>query len=181
MALLLIPDQNQTVEGREAIQAYLQPLGVWHDQWEASIEFGPEATPETILAAYAPVLEPYMRQHGYRTADVIDVRPDTEGLEALRQKFLREHTHSEDEVRFFVEGQGYFWFNPGGGVPVICACCGAGDLLSVPAGMPHWFDLGPVPRVKAIRIFIDTAGWVPHYTETGTEQRYLETPLPPLA
>jgi len=178
MARLIIPDENQTLEGKKAIQEFLEPIGVWHDQWEAAVTFGPDANEESILAAYAHVLKPYMDEHGYQTADVIDVRPDTEGLDALRVKFLREHTHSEDEVRFFVEGQGYFWFNPGNGNPVVCVACGAGDLLSVPAGMPHWFDLGPKPRVKAIRIFIEKSGWIPEYTGSQTEERFLDLELP---
>ena len=42
--------------------------------------------------------------------------------------------------------------------------CEKGDLLSVPDGTPHWFDMGERPNVKAIRLFTDTSGWVAHYT-----------------
>lgn len=172
MGALHIPDTGQTLTAFEDIKAYLNARGVWHDRWQASVPFGPDAGQDTVLKAYDAVLQPYMAQNGYRTADVINIQPHMENLEALRAKFLNEHTHSEDEVRFFVEGEGYFWFNLGGGQPVFCMLCEAGDLISVPAGTPHWFDFGPKKRVKAIRIFIDTSGWVPEYTQTGTEQRY---------
>jgi 1,2-dihydroxy-3-keto-5-methylthiopentene dioxygenase len=114
-----------------------------------------------------------MEKNGYRTADVIRVTPTTPNLPAIREKFLREHTHSEDEVRFFVQGKGLFWFHrESPSDEVFAVHCTAGDLLAVPANTKHWFDLGPDPLVCAIRVFTDQAGWVPHYTGSGIEQRY---------
>jgi 1,2-dihydroxy-3-keto-5-methylthiopentene dioxygenase len=52
-----------------------------------------------------------MQKHGFLSCDVINVYPEMENITALREKFLSEHTHSEDEVRFFVEGEGKFWFH----------------------------------------------------------------------
>lgn len=178
MATLTLPDLGKTLTEPELIRSYLRERGIWFDQWAAQCAFAPNAGQTEVLAAYAHVLEPFMREGGYQTADVIAVHSETPGLEELRAKFLREHTHSEDEVRFFVDGQGYFWFHLDDcpGVPpeerVFCVKCEAGDLLSVPAGVKHWFDLGPVAFVKAIRIFIDPAGWVPHYTDSALESRY---------
>lgn len=171
MAVLRIPDKNIEITDFDAIQSYLKARGVWHDRWQTPVRFAPDAAPEVVLAAYDAALAPYMQSNGYQTADVIVVHAETPGLDAIRNKFLREHTHDEDEVRFFVDGKGWFWFNANG--EVFHVECGAGDLLSVPAGTPHWFDLGPEPYVKAIRIFIDASGWVPHYTESGIESRYL--------
>ena len=172
MAILEIPDQDLVISDSQAIRAWLKDRGVVYDQWEAAVKFGPEANQETILAAYAHVLRPYMEAHGYQVADVINISPETPNLEAIRTKFLSEHTHTEDEVRFFVEGKGYFWFNLDGDEPIFAVLCEAGDLLSVPAGARHWFDMGACPNVKVIRIFIDQAGWVPHYTESGIDKAY---------
>lgn len=172
MASLHIPATGTHITDFEAVKQYLNARGVWHDRWEAAVQFGPDADQDTILAAYAHVLQPYMAQNGYAVADVINVTPETPNLEALRAKFLKEHTHTEDEVRFFVEGEGQFWFNLGGTEPIFYVRCGRGDLLSVPKGTAHWFDFWEHKRVKAIRIFIDTTGWVPHYTETGAETRF---------
>lgn len=172
MATVHIPDEGRVIADFAQVKAYLHEIGVWHDRWAASKPLGTEATQEEILDAYAPVLQPYMAANGYHVADVINVHPDTPNLQALRDKFLAEHTHTEDEVRFFVDGQGYFWFNPGQGRPVCYVHCTAGDLLSVPAHTPHWFDLGEPAFVKAIRIFIDPSGWVPHYTASGIDLNY---------
>ena len=100
-----------------------------------------------------------------------------ENLQALRAKFLNEHTHSEDEVRFFVEGEGQFWFHlekGPKGEEVFQVICRAGDFLSVPAGYKHWFDLAPKYTVKAIRIFTSPDGWVANYTGSGVENGYIQ-------
>ncbi len=179
MAILFIPDKNEQLNAFPAIQSYLSQRGITLEQWQANQPLALDADEEIILTAYQDALKPFMATHGYQTADVISVHPQTQNIEALKAKFLAEHTHSEDEVRFFVEGQGWFWFNLGDDEPVICVLCQAGDLLSVPAGYKHWFDLGDRPHVKAIRIFTDASGWIPHYTNSGIHERYqkvLSTP-----
>ena len=174
MATLTIPNKNTTLQDFQAIRDYLNARGIWIDQWEASHPFEDEASQEEILAAYAHALQPFMAKGGYQTADVISVHAQTPNLPEIRAKFLREHTHTEDEVRFFVDGQGYFWFNLGQDEPVFCVKCVAGDLLSVPANVKHWFDLGPVAFVKTIRVFTDASGWTPHYTDSGIDAKYRE-------
>ncbi|MCS6822150.1 MAG: cupin domain-containing protein [Microscillaceae bacterium] len=172
MAVLNIPDQNVQITDFQEIKAFLSERGILLEKWEASVPFASDADQETILQAYAHVLYPYMEKNGYKTADVININANTPNYEAIRNKFLSEHRHTEDEVRFFVEGQGYFWFNLEGS-PVFNVLCQAGDLISVPANTKHWFDAGKEnPHVKAIRIFSDTSGWVPHYTESGIDAKY---------
>ena len=177
MAIIRVPDQQLTLTDQGEIKSFLNERGVFFDQWEASVKFEDDADQETILGAYEHVLQPYMKQNGYHTADVINVTPSTPNLEALKHKFLTEHTHTEDEVRFFVDGEGLFWFNQENGQPVYVVICQKGDLISVPANTKHWFDLGPKCFVKAIRIFIDQSGWVPHYTESGVDKPYNELKL----
>lgn len=172
MAILHIPDQERYLEDQNEIKNFLAERGVWFDQWEASEEFADDADQDTVLAAYAHVLQPYMDSNGYQTADVISVHPKMENLDVLKTKFLTEHTHSEDEVRFFVDGEGLFWFNMGNDNPVFCVICQKGDLISVPANTKHWFDFGPKMFVKAIRVFIDQTGWVPNYTSSGVDANY---------
>ena len=108
---------------------------------------------------------------GYRTADVIDVRPDTPNLDAMLAKFSREHWHDEDEVRFIIEGRGLFHIHPPNG-PVFAIEVEAGDLIRVPRGTHHWFDLCADRRIRAIRLFQDASGWTPHYTDTGVDQGF---------
>ena len=172
MAILHVPDQDQKLTEPAAIKSFLADRGVWFDQWEANAELAEDADQETVLQAYQHVLKPYMNANGYQTADVISVHPKLPNLDMLKNKFLTEHTHSEDEVRFFVDGEGLFWFNLENGEPIFCVICQKGDLISVPANTKHWFDFGPKLSVKAIRVFIDQSGWVPHYTESGVDQSY---------
>ncbi len=174
MAVLNIPDQNKSISDKHEIKQFLNERGVFFDQWEAEVAFDEEADQETVLKAYEHALKPYMETNGYQTADVININSKTPNYEAVRNKFLSEHTHTEDEVRFFVDGKGFFWFNLDNGKdPIFNVMCEAGDLISVPANTKHWFDAGKEnPHVKAIRVFIDQSGWVPHYTESGVDAAY---------
>ena len=112
-----------------------------------------------------------MNKNGYAVADVINVHPKTENLLAIREKFMKEHTHSEDEIRFFVDGLGKFWFHLDN-EEILCVTCERGDFMSVPKNFRHWFDLAPGYFVKAIRIFSNMEGWVPNYTGSGIDQNY---------
>lgn len=172
MAVLNIPGRGKTMTEPGEIRFFLRKYGIWYDRWPQRDV--PYEHVDRVIEAYADVLGPFMQKGGYLTADVIQISNDTPDYAAIRSKFLREHIHDEDEVRFFIGGKGYFWFNPS---PVkediFNVCCESGDVISVPSGTPHWFDAGEyAPCVKAIRIFIDKTGWVPHYTESGAESIY---------
>lgn len=173
MAILTSKNGTYIERDFEKIKQFLHSFGIWHDQWETTVKLSHHATQEQILDAYSPSLKPFMENGGYTTVDVIDVHADTPNISELRNKFLREHIHTEDEIRFFVDGQGLFWFHVSG--EVFSLLCEAGDLISVPANTKHWFDLGKHPHVKAIRIFIDKNGWTPHYTESGIDSKYNTT------
>lgn len=172
MAILSIPDNHIQITSPSEIRLFMETRGIFFDQWECDVIFDDTASQEQILAAYEKDLKPFMEKGGYLTADVISINKLTENYDAIRNKFLAEHTHSEDEIRFFVDGQGLFWFNMEN-EPVFNLLCEKGDLISVPEGVKHWFDAGAEnPFVKAIRIFIDMSGWVPEYTASSIEQKY---------
>jgi 1,2-dihydroxy-3-keto-5-methylthiopentene dioxygenase len=174
MAVLSIPEKNVRITDPQEIKTFFNQRGIFFDQWQCDVVFEDTATPEDILAAYAKDLKPFMEKGGYKTADVITINSLTENYDAIRSKFLAEHTHSEDEIRFFVDGKGLFWFNLET-EPVFNLLCERGDLISVPEGTKHWFDAGPTnPFVKAIRIFIDMTGWIPHYTENNIQTKFTE-------
>jgi 1,2-dihydroxy-3-keto-5-methylthiopentene dioxygenase len=178
MAILSIPEKNIEIRDPREIRTFFNERGIFFDQWTCDVVFDDRATQEEILEAYSKDLKPFMEQGGYLTADVISINKLTENYEAIRNKFLAEHTHSEDEIRFFVDGQGLFWFNLEN-EPVFNLLCQQGDLISVPAGTKHWFDAGENnPFVKAIRIFIDMSGWVPHYTDSAIEKRFSDFVVP---
>jgi 1,2-dihydroxy-3-keto-5-methylthiopentene dioxygenase len=147
---------------RAEIARILDTQGVLFEQWEANQPLTPESDQDAIIAAYASDIERLKKKYGYTTVDVIRVTGATPNLPALRQKFLNEHTHSEDEVRFFVEGRAAFYLRING--KVYQTICTRGDLLSVPAGTAHWFDMGPAPEFAAIRLFVNPEGWVAQFT-----------------
>ena len=99
------------------------------------------------------------------------MRPDTPNLDAMLAQFSREHWHDEDEVRFIIEGRGLFHIHPREG-PVFALEVEAGDLIRVPRGTWHWFDLCADRRIRAIRLFQDPSGWTPHYTDSGVDKRF---------
>jgi 1,2-dihydroxy-3-keto-5-methylthiopentene dioxygenase len=173
MAVVTVPDKNLTLRGAREIQEYLAEIGIDYERWDAAdkARISPDANAEEILRAYAPEIEKLKATGGYVTADVIDIKPDTPNLEAMLQKFRPEHWHDEDEVRFVVKGHGRFHIAPENG-DVIAITMEAGDLIRVPRGTKHWFDLCEDRTVRAIRLFQDTAGWTPHYTESGVEKKY---------
>jgi 1,2-dihydroxy-3-keto-5-methylthiopentene dioxygenase len=110
------------------------------------------------------------QEEGFATVDVIGMTPAHPDRAALRGKFLDEHRHSEDEVRFFVRGEGIFYLHLG--ERVYAVGCAAGDLMSVPAGTAHWFDMGPAPDFTAIRLFTDPQGWVADMTGSPIAARF---------
>ncbi|WP_008310446.1 1,2-dihydroxy-3-keto-5-methylthiopentene dioxygenase [Leptolyngbya sp. PCC 6406] len=171
MAVLSIAKENRQITELEAIWAYLQSIDLDYEQWEPAHPLSPEATAEDILTAYQGEVDRLKAAGGYVTADVINITPETPNLEMLLKKFNQEHWHDEDEVRFIISGHGLFHINPQSG-PVVAIEVGPGDLLVVPGGTHHWFDLCRDRRIQAIRLFQDPAGWTPHYTETGKEKGY---------
>lgn len=169
MALLRVPEEGLTLREAAAVRARLAALGITSESWRPSRPVAADAAAAEVLAAYAPEIDRLKREGGYLAADVIDVRPETPGLEAMLAKFSREHWHDEDEVRFILEGRGLFHVRPRQG-PVVAIEVEPGDLLRVPRGTWHWFDLCAERRIRAIRLFQDPAGWIPHYTESGAEK-----------
>jgi 1,2-dihydroxy-3-keto-5-methylthiopentene dioxygenase len=140
----------------------LAAIGVRFERWDLPTSLTPDDSAEDILAAYRPHLDRLMGPGGAGSADVMKLNGAGETYPAIRQKFIDEHTHTEDEVRFFVHGSGNFVLHVDG--QVFDAHCTEGDLISVPTGVKHWFDAGEKPFFTVLRVFTDTTGWTPHYT-----------------
>lgn len=173
--LTVYPDTDPAstlIDTRDAgeIAATLSGIGVTFERWEASVQLPDDAGQEAVLAAYDAQVKKLMREGGYQTVDVVRVKPDHPDRVAMRQKFFAEHTHAEDEVRFFVEGAGAFYLRKDG--RVFRVVCERDDLLSVPAGITHWFDTGAEPHFCAIRIFTSKEGWVGNFTGDDIATRF---------
>ncbi|KGD65731.1 ARD/ARD' family protein [Alcanivorax nanhaiticus] len=162
------PEQHLT--DKQAMAKVLATAGVRYEQWQASAALSEQPSQDEVIAAYKADIDRLMESEGYQTVDVVSMVPDHPDKAVFRQKFLDEHRHSEDEVRFFVEGQGLFTLHIGDKVYEVL--CTKGDLISVPANTPHWFDMGSQPRFVAIRLFNNTEGWVANFTGSDIASRF---------
>jgi 1,2-dihydroxy-3-keto-5-methylthiopentene dioxygenase len=144
------------------------------EQWEASKPVVPGASQDEVIAAYRADIDRLIREKGYQAVDVISLTPDNPDRAAFRAKFLNEHTHSEDEVRFFVAGAGQFTLHIGDKVYEVL--CEQGDLIGVPDGTRHWFDMSESPYFVAIRLFTNKEGWVANFTGTDIAERFPRMP-----
>jgi 1,2-dihydroxy-3-keto-5-methylthiopentene dioxygenase len=172
MALVTILDEDRTLRTIEEITSGLAEYGIDYQHWEPAHPVADDAPAEEILRAYATEIEELKTRGGYVTADVIDVSPTTPGLEGMLAKFNREHWHDEDEVRFIIAGHGLFHIHSKTG-HFLSIEVSAGDLIRVPRGTLHWFNLCADRRIRAIRLFQDTSGWTPHYTESHVDERFM--------
>ena len=148
----------------------LRERGVRFEQWECPAALTDDSTSEEIIEAYRDKVDRLMRESGFQSADVISLHPEHPDKDSLRDKFLNEHTHSDDEVRFFVDGEGLFYLHFEDRVYGLL--CEKGDLISVPANTYHWFDMGPKPSFKCVRLFTSPDGWVAHMTGDMIAERY---------
>ena len=176
MAVLTILNEHRKLTNPEEIAANLASHGIDYERWTPSHPISDDAPPDEILNAYAREIDELKARGGYATADVIDVTPATPGLDAMLAKFNREHWHDEDEVRFTIAGHGLFYIHTETGA-VLGIEVEAGDLIRIPRGTLHWFDLCADRRIRAIRLFQDTAGWTPHYTESRIDESFLQAGL----
>ena len=153
-----------------AIREKLNAQGVRFERWQADRDLGANPDADTVINAYQHAIDRLVAEKGYQSWDVISMRADNPQKTAMREKFLNEHTHGEDEVRFFVEGAGLFCLHLDGHVYQVL--CEKNDLISVPAGTPHWFDMGSEPHFTAIRIFDNPEGWIAQFTGDDIAQGY---------
>jgi 1,2-dihydroxy-3-keto-5-methylthiopentene dioxygenase len=157
-------------EDHAGIARELAKVGVRFEQWEASQPVVPGASQEQVIAAYRHDIDRLMSEEGYQSVDVISLTPDHPDRATLRQKFLSEHTHSEDEVRFFVAGAGQFTLHIQD--KVYDVLCEQGDLIGVPDGTRHWFDMSEAPYFVAIRLFTNKEGWVANFTGSDIAEQF---------
>jgi 1,2-dihydroxy-3-keto-5-methylthiopentene dioxygenase len=157
-------------EDGDRIAAELAAIGVRFERWPTPAQLARGADQEAVIDAYRPQIEGLMREGGYQTVDVVRLERGAPNAAEARKKFLDEHRHAEDEVRFFVEGRGAFYLHVND--RVYQAVCVRGDLISVPAGTKHWFDMGPDPEFTAIRLFVNPDGWVGLFTGETIAQKF---------
>jgi 1,2-dihydroxy-3-keto-5-methylthiopentene dioxygenase len=154
----------------KTIATELAKVGVRFERWQTNIDIVEDASSEQIIDAYRQDIERLVKETGYQTYDVINMYPNHPQKDELRQKFLSEHTHSDDEIRFFVKGKGLFSLHLEDKVYEVL--CEKDDLISVPANTRHWFDMGEKPSFCSIRLFDTPAGWVANFTGSNIAEKF---------
>ena len=130
----------------------LAAAGVHHERLEAG----------TVEAQAA--LDGLKARRGYISQDIVELSPSTPNLRQICAKFCDEHLHTDDEVRYVLEGEGIFdirsaddrWMR---------VTVEKGDLIVVPADRYHRFFLTDLQHIRCVRLFQDASGWVPHYRQ----------------
>lgn len=152
----------------------LEKINVLFKRWHTNFEVSEQTTSEQILDIYQHHISQLQQQCGFGSFDVVHLFPDHPEKDTLRKKFLKEHIHSEDEIRFFIHGSGLFCLHVNAHVYVVQ--CEKNDLISVPTGIAHWFDAGIEPRFSVIRFFTHTEGWIANYTGNEIAQQFKDYP-----
>jgi len=109
-----------------------------------------------------PELEKIKKERGYSFTDIVHVCP--EKLPAYDEKiknFFKEHIHYDEEIRYCMEGTGYFdvrdeldqW---------IRIKLESGDMIILPEGSYHRFTCDSSDYIKAMRLFVGEPVWTPY-------------------
>lgn len=151
------------------IAATLAEVGVGFERGDANTPMVGGASREEVIAAYASQIE-RLRQRGYATVDVISLDGYDPQRVEQRARFLDEHCHSEDEVRFFVAGRGLWTLHIED--KVYAMFCEKNDLITVPAATRHWFDMGEQSRLVVIRLSSNPDGWTAKFTGDDIAGRF---------
>ena len=154
----------------EEIVRALGGIDVLFERWTADRDLDAEATQDEVIEAYRESIDRLMQKYDFQSVDVVSMYPGHPQKDVLRDKFLHEHTHSDFEVRFFVDGEGLFYIRKNS--RVYATLCTRGDLISLPANTKHWFDMGPRPYFKAVRLFTTPEGWVANFTGDKIADRF---------
>lgn len=176
-------ENGRVLSDLQSIAAELAPLHIQLKRWPVGNDphlcqlLAQEQLTDTEKEAVLTGLDDYFQQlqqtADYQSRDLIVLYPNIPNLDDLLAKFDRIHTHADDEVRYILDGAGVFGFVRPDGSQVELTV-EAEECINVPAKTEHWFYLTPQRRIKAIRYFTSTEGWVPQYTGVEVHFRLID-------
>jgi 1,2-dihydroxy-3-keto-5-methylthiopentene dioxygenase len=163
--------KSGNITNNEEVKKFLNRNNITYDHWIIPESAKPyvekqvlsEEEKEKLLETVNDRFEFLKKEYGYQTRDLVVLHPEVPGLKEMLAKFDKVHYHTDEEVRYILDGSGYFGFI--GKEEKFLVHVTASDFISVPRNTKHWFYLDENMRIKAVRYFTDTAGWVPNYVE----------------
>ncbi|MGN8343845.1 1,2-dihydroxy-3-keto-5-methylthiopentene dioxygenase [Pseudomonas sp. SMV71] len=161
---------NKVLTHFEDIVATLAEKGIRFDRWQTTTKLQPGVDQDEVIAAYQAQIDTLKAERGDASVDVIGLHSEHPQKDELRARFLKEHSHDGDETRFFVAGRGLFSLHLDDYVYAVL--CEKNDLITLPAGTPHWFDAGEHPHFVAIRLRDDSKGWEERFTGDEIASRF---------
>ncbi|MDI4645628.1 cupin domain-containing protein [Cohnella hashimotonis] len=170
MAKVRVRNTNELIEGEDNVRSFLDKQGVLYEHWNPSKlperlqeNFELSADDKTeILSTFDAEIRDLAGRRGYKTWDIVVLSESTPNIEELLKKFEQIHTHTEDEVRAITAGEGIFIIRGDEATGYFDVILSAGDVISVPEGSVHFFTLTESKKVVAVRLFIETEGWIAH-------------------
>ncbi|MGD6965817.1 1,2-dihydroxy-3-keto-5-methylthiopentene dioxygenase [Rossellomorea vietnamensis] len=170
MAVIKVRNTNETISGEENVREFLAKEEVLYEHWDisklpAELRDRCQITDDekqTIIDTFQSEIESLAERRGYGSWDVVALSESTPGIEELLKKFEQVHTHTEDEVRAITAGHGIFIIKGSDETGYFDVELEPGDVISVPEGNPHFFTLMEDKQVVAVRLFIESEGWVAH-------------------
>jgi len=170
VAEIRIRNTNERISGEENVKAFLENQEVLYEHWNANklpaelqnkFVLSDEEKSQ-ILSTFDEEIRDLAARRGYRTWDIVALSDATPNIEELLKKFEQVHTHTEDEVRAIAAGKGIFIIKGTDDVGYFDVELEAGDVISVPEHKPHFFTLMENRQIVAVRLFIETEGWIAH-------------------
>jgi 1,2-dihydroxy-3-keto-5-methylthiopentene dioxygenase len=179
MAEIRIRNTNERISGENKVREFLEKQEVLYEHWNAAklpagLQEKFTLTDEEktqILSTFDSEIKDLAGRRGYKTWDLIALSDATPNLDELLKKFEQVHTHTEDEVRAITAGKGIFIIKGTDEVGYFDVELEAGDVISVPEHKAHFFTLMDNRQIVAVRLFIETEGWIAHPYEDASFQK----------
>jgi len=128
-----------------------------------------------------PLLLKIRADRNYNYTDVVNVCPDKlPEYEKKIQSFFREHIHYDEEIRYCMEGSGYFDVRDGDDAWIRISV-EPGDMIVLPEGIYHRFTCDARDYIQAMRLFVGEPVWTPYNRDEIEEMKnasrikYVET------